>query len=348
MAGAVGCGSSDAPPAGPEPPAGLEPRTYAMGWTPNPPRPSEVLFVETTERVAEVADVVLLQEPVPWSRLLAGEPMDDLVEEKGEVADYFRALGLELVWLVDPLDGLDRRKETPALVEAGRSLREPDIRAMHAEWVRRLAERTEPRWFGLASEVNTLAARGEPVLWETVRDLVNDLAPDVRAASPGSRVFVSFQVDDAWNRFGLPSRVDHFALADSFDVDLLGLSTYPVFVFDAPAEIPDDYFSRFRETTDLPLALVEGGWASEDSDVFEADPEEQVAFFRRMEELLDGVDAELWVFLLFADLDVPSLGLPPDRAEALARFSRMGVVDTELVPKPAHATWVEIFERPLP
>ena len=252
------------------------------------------------------------------------------------------------VWLVDPLDGLDRTREPPELREAGRSLMEPEIRAMHAAWVERVAERTRPEWFGLASEVNTLAARGDLELWVTVRDLVNELAPVVRSASPASRVFVSFQVDDAWNRFGLPTRVDHFALADSFDVDLLGLSTYPVFVFDAPAEIPDEYFSRFRESTDLPLALVEGGWASEDSDVFEADPEEQVAFFRRMEELLDGVDAELWAFLLYADLDVPSLGLPAERAEALARFSRMGVVDTQLEPKPAHAAWVEIFERPRP
>ena len=305
----VGCGGSEAPTSGPEPPT-AEPRTYRMGWATIPPRPSDALFVATAESVAAVSEVVLVQEPVPWPQLLAGEPMETLLAEKGELADFYRGLGLELVWLVDPLDGLDRRRETPELVAAGRSLREPEIRALHREWVWRLAERTRPGWFGLASEINTLAARGDLELWTVVRDLVNGLAPEVRQTAPGARVFVSFQVDD-------------------------------------PSQIPDDYFARFDEAADVPLALVEGGWASESSDVFEATPEEQGPFFRRTEELLDGVEAVLWAFLIYADLDLASLGLPPDRAEALGRFARMGVVDTALAPKPAHAVWTSIFERPL-
>src|SRR5688572_7284591 len=44
----------------------------------------------------------------------------------------------------------------------------------------------------------------------------------------------------------------------------------------------------------------------------------------RMDRLLDQVGAEMWVFLLYADLDVASYGLPPDRAAALTNFSRMG------------------------
>lgn len=35
--------------------------------------------------------------------------------------------------VVDPLDGLDRRKENPELVALGRSILEPEIRALHEE-----------------------------------------------------------------------------------------------------------------------------------------------------------------------------------------------------------------------
>jgi hypothetical protein len=63
--------------------------------------------------------------------------------------------------------------------------------------------------------------------------------------------------------------------------------------------------------------------------------------------LLDGIDAKAWVFLLYADLDLDSYDLPPDREAGFANFSRMGIVDVELDPKPAAAVWDSVFARPL-
>ena len=177
-----------------------------------------------------------------------------------------------------------------------------------------------------------------------------DLAPEVRAVSPGTGVFVSFQMEDARGLFGLPSRVDHFEIIDDFDIDALGLSSYPVFVFETPAGVPDDYFARFDAATDLPLLFVEGGWSSEDTEILRATPQEQAAFFRRYEELLDGVEAGLWVMLTFTDIDIEQLvangQLSPERAAGLSHFARMGIVDVELAPKPAYEVWEEIFSRP--
>ncbi|MCZ6825863.1 MAG: hypothetical protein O7E50_09280, partial [Gemmatimonadetes bacterium] len=124
------------------------------------------------------------------------------------------------------------------------------------------AREIRPAHYGLASEINTLAAHGDPVLYAELVDLNNTLAPQIRAIAPGAQVFVSFQVDDAWNLFPLPGpSIDHFALIDDFDLDVLGLSSYPVFVWETPDQIPDTYFSRFRDATDLPLILVEGDGA---------------------------------------------------------------------------------------
>lgn len=349
LAGALtGCASdTSAPTDGDEDPQPAEARTYAMGWTPNPPRASDELFLATVDSAARVSEVTILQQPVPWARLLAGASMEDLVAERVELAGFLRTKGFEIVFLVDPLDGLDRTKETPELVETGRSLLEPEIRGLHADWVRAVAREVRPAWFGLASEINTLAARGDTALYRVVKGLVNDLAPEVRSLAPGSRVFVSFQVEDAWNLFELPSRVDAFELLDDFDVDAIGLSSYPGFAYASPDEIPDDHLARFDAATGLPLLFVEGGWSSADVGSARGTPQEQSAFFARYEELLDGVDARLWVGLTFADLDLGALDLPPEREAGLASFSRMGIVDTELRPKPAHAVWERIFARPL-
>ena len=199
---------------------------------------------------------------------------------------------------------------------------------------------------GLASEVNTLGQHGDPGLYAEVVDLVNGLAPEVRGLSPGTEVFVSFQVEDAHGLM-IPADGEGFGLIDDFQVDFLGLSSYPVFLFDTPADVPDDHLSRFRQETDLPLAMVEGGWSSETVPLAEADPVEQEAYFRRYGELLDGIDARLWILLTFADLDLDSFGLPPDREDALRNFARMGIVDSDLRRKPSFAAWEEIQARPL-
>jgi hypothetical protein len=321
-------------------------RTYAMGWAPTAPRADVSLVLAVMDSMSRVSDIAILQQPVPWPELLAGAPMDSLVEDRASVATYLRNLGMDIIFLVDPLDGLDRRKEDPGLVDTGHSILEPSIRALHDQWVLRIAQRVKPAYFGLASEINTLAARGDPTLYAAVRAMINDLAPQVRQRSPGTRVFVSFQADEANGRLG-PEPVDDFALIGDFDIDALGLSSYPVFAFDSPADIPADYFQKFADATDLPLLLVEGGWSSADVPWAHGTPEQQVELIDRFEELLDGVKAEAWVMLTFTDLDVNALGLDPERAAGLSNFAHMGILDTQLHRKPAYAAWERIYQRPL-
>lgn len=316
-----------------------------MGFAPGLPRPGTVAeVIEIIDSLVVVADVTIIQQAVPWPELLAGAPMDSLVEDRGGLTDFLRARGLEIVFLVDPLDGLDRRMEAFELVAAGRSILEPAIRQMHEDWVRAIATRVQPEWFGLASEINTLAARGDPALYAEILDLVNTLAPQVRARAPGTRVFVSFQADEANGAFGVPP-IDHFALIDDFDIDALGMSSYPVFAFDTPADVPANYFTAFAAATSLPLIFVEGGWSSADTQLTSGTPQEQADWVTRSAQMLDEVDAELMVLPIFTDLDIPALGLPPDRAQTLSNFAFMGIFDTELRRKSAYGAWVAWFER---
>lgn len=329
-----------APDPGADPGPGPAPRTYRMGFAPTPPRGTIESIIQTAQAIAQRGELVLVQQEVPWAAFLDGtQTMQEAIDEREELAGFLHALGLEVVYLLDPLDGLDRRKEPPDLVARGRSIVEPEIRAIHDGWAVEMARVFRPVWYGLASEVNTLADLGDPALHGAVRDMVNALSPQVKAASPGTRTFVSFQADQAYGLSGFPRNVDHFALIDDYAVDALGLSTYPVFVLDDPSQIPGDFFTRFDLATDRPLLLVEGGWNSGITAATSGTPTEQADFFRRIAAMLDEVDAEAWVFLFYADLDLSSYGLPPDREAGLSNFSKMGIVDVDFVPKPAAAVW---------
>lgn len=346
LSAVTACGKGTDEGTGP-PEDSTEARTYRMGFAPNAPRPELDILLAVIDSMSRVSDITIVQQAVPWPELLAGASMDSLVEDRGGLVDYLRFKGMDIIFLVDPLDGLDRRREDPGLTEAGRSIVEPGIRAMHEEWVRRLAARVRADWFGLASEINTLAARGDPVLYGVIRDVVNTLAPQVREASPSTKVFVSFQVDEANGGNGrIDPIIDHLALIDDYDIDGLGLSSYPIFFFDSPDDVPADWFERFDDATDLPLLMVEGGWSSENVPWSNGSPQQQVDFLKKYEALLDGIDAEAWVMLTFTDLDIAALGLPADRAEGLSNFARMGILDRNLQRKPAYAEWLRIFERP--
>jgi hypothetical protein len=265
---------------------------------------------------------------------------------------FLRGLGLHVSILVDPLDGLDRTRESNETRNAGRSLNESSLRTLHQQWVELLASRYKPDYLGLASEINSLAARGDPVLFANIRDMCNELAPRVRQLSPATKVFVSFQVDEAWGRPPIPpSAVDQFALTRSFDIDVLGLSSYPSFFFNAPDEIPDDYFRRLQVAAGKPVLMAEGGWTSAPAATGEtsASLAQQAEYYSRVLGLLDAAQAELVILLLFADLDIEAYkrAAPDVDVEGLRPFAHMGIVSPSLVPKPAANVWYAKFALPL-
>lgn len=329
-------------------------RAYRMGWFLVPPEPSVESILATLPEAAKHSDAVLLQREVPWSRILAGTPMETIAAEDydGLIA-YLRGLGLHVSILVDPLDGLDRTRESNETRSAGRSLNEPELRALHEKWVELLAARYRPDYFGLASEINSLAARGDPALFANIRDMCNRLAPRIRAASPATKVFVSFQVDEAWGRPPIPpSAVDQFALTREFDIDVLGLSSYPSFFFPTPAEIPDDYFRRLQIASGKPVIMAEGGWSSDPFGTGETASSlaEQSSFYTRFFELMDSVQPELIILLLFADMDMDAwtaASPPGTNVQGLRPFAHMGIANPKLRPKPAFAVWESKFTLPL-
>ena len=94
---------------------------------------------------------------------------------------------------------------------------------------------------------------------------------------------------------------------------------------------------------------AEGGWSSGSVSTptasFISTPQLQEQYIRQQRILLDEVKAIALFQLVFTDIEIASLAPPiPDN---LGYFIYLGMVDVNLQPKPAMATWDELFKLTL-
>ena len=89
--------------------------------------------------------------------------------------------------------------------------------------------------------------------------------------------------------------------------------------------------------------VVEGGWPSASIGALQSSPQLQARYIHRQSELLDAAHAAAVFQLTFTDLDHASIPQPP--GSILPLFAALGMVDKQLRPKPALATWDSVFAR---
>ena len=333
-------------PNGPSPPTG-PPRMFLMGFSPIPPKADQATVLPNLEMWTRRADAGIMHIPPPWDSLLAGTRPDSLVlRAVVPIANYYRAKGLRIVITLDVTDGLNRAAEAPALIGAGRSLTEPAVQMLYRRYARAIDSLITPAYLGLAAETNLIRAAASPTLYAAVRQAANDAAADVRARDGAVRLYVSVQVDVAWGALGGGGYAGIATdLADFPFVQVVGLSAYPYLAgFAEPDSVPLDYYERITRGTAPPGMLVEGGWTSASVGGVVSDPAKQARWIRRQFALLDSAKAVGVFQLTFADLDTTGLGLPA--GSILPLFASIGLVDKDLVPKPALAPWDSAFARP--
>jgi len=320
----------------------LPPRTYVMGFSAVPPRFDAALVPPVVDLFARRADAgLVLQEP-PWAELLSGGDPEALVRANPlGIADYFRAKGLRVVASIDPADGLDRSRDSPALVAAGRRLAEPEVRDLYRRYVGAFVTLVRPEALTLASETNLIRAVAPASVYGGVVAAANLAAAEARLRAPALPLMITVQVDVASGR--LPGGVGAGIAQDRADfpfLQALGLSSYPYLAgFNDPEELPLDYYSRLVADAPLPLYVIEGGWTS--SSALGGSPEEQRRYIERHARILDTARALAWFQITFTDLDAAVLpaGIGP--------FASLGLVDVSLQPKPALTSWDAAFARPL-
>jgi hypothetical protein len=341
--GGMACSTESSP----EPPAGPTGRVYRMGFSGIPPRPDIPTAIASIDMWSLRADAAIMSEEPPWDSLVAGVPAETLVaRDRVGLVNYFRSKGHEIWVYLDPANGLNRAGESDKLVAMGRSMTEPEIQFLYRRYAVVMDSMLAPAHLGLALETNLIRGISPPVLYQAIRQVVNDAAADLRARNTLAKLSVSVQVDYAWGSMtGSPFRGIDQDFADFSFIEEVGLSSYPYLAgFKEPEDIPLNYYSRLLEGRTMRAMVTEGGWSSVTLDTIISSEDKQRRYIERQFQLLDAVDATAVFQLTFADLDLSSF--PPEPpGSILPLFVHLGLVDADLHPKAALSSWDQGFQR---
>lgn len=325
------------------PAAPVATRPYFMGFSAIPPTLDFNVQLQVLGLFIPRSDAALILNEVPWDSLLDGVPPDDFVrrQQKG-LADYYRSKGLAIVASVDPTNGLDRSADSGPLVARGCSLTEASIRDLYRDYVVALDTLIHPDYLSLGSETNLVRAVAPGPLYTAVVQNAAEAAAAVRAVDANVKLFTTVQVEIAWGRIlGTPAFVGIAQDRADFPFDqALGLSSYPYLAgFADPDSLPSDYYSRLMLGSPLPMLMIEGGWSSTTVSSTVTSPDMQRRYIARQADLLEGVDAAAWFQITFTDLDLAvwPAGITP--------FAYLGLVDKNLVAKPALSAWDAVFAK---
>ena len=320
-----------------------------MGFSAIPPSANQALVLANLDMWGKRADAAIMHVDVQWAAMLAGTSATAAARANAlDLANYYRAHNLPIVLMLDVTNGLARNQEAAELVAAGRSITEPAIQRLYRDYVVAIVDVVRPTQIGLAAETNLIRAAAPRAVYDAVVKMTNDAAADLRARGVTTPLYVSVQVEVAWGRLGVGSQPTYVGIDDDLRdfpfITALGLSSYPYLAgFAKPDDLPNDYYSRIPGSRALPLMVVEGGWTSGSVGALQSSPEIQARYIHRQAELLDAAKAAAVFQLTFTDLDISAFPQPP--GSILPLFAALGMVDTQLRPKPALAVWDSLYAR---
>jgi hypothetical protein len=324
----------------------------AYGFFPSPPEGTLDSVLSHFKDMGEHADFILVQPNIPWEDFRGGvEGESQAPTDLRNQTVLARQNGLEWVFVVDPLNGLNRREflGLPAGWEA--SFANPDMRSAFTNFTLWIVREFSPRYLGLASEINTYLD-AYPADAENYLSLYRETYDRVKAEAPDTQVFVTFQWDDLNNMFapaaeGRPASQTNWEQVEAFEprLDLWAISSYPYFAFPTGEGIPADYYTPLLERTAKPLAVTEGGWTTQPLGPIQGDEQGQVAYLQAIHDQL-GERLSFWVYLILTDFNMDSYGeimrqqgRPESDIEGISMFSAVGLQHFDGAPKPAMAVW---------
>ena len=236
-------------------------------------------------------------------------------------------LGLSPTTLDQGRKELDLPAELRRRAGADISFANPVIRKAFVKTAVALA-RLQPDYLCLATEINFLAMQRLPEYLHFA-GLYKQAYRAVKRVSPDTKVFVSFQWEwmrilDAKEPFKIK---EHSKVIDIFrpELDVVGLTTYPSYFHQTPAELVPDYYSwiyRHARQSDE-ILLMEVGWPTGGS----GSEGEQVAYIRRLPALLEPVNVSVVAWALLHDISL---------AEFDADLNTVGLITNSGQQKPGY------------
>jgi hypothetical protein len=329
---------------------GAEPPTL-YGFFPSPPVLTTESVIATFKAMGEHGSAVLIQRAIPWKEFSAGDPPGSAdITDLGGIVRLARANGLEPVFVIDPLNGLDRRRFMNLPEGWTPSFANPDVRAAMTNYALRIVKEFHPRFLALGSEINTWQDT-HPDDYPHYLALYREIYAKVKAAAPRTQVFVTFQWDELNNLMpgvdgGKEPYETRWEQVEAFEprLDLWAISTYPYVVYRSAREIPADYYARLAARTAKPLAVAECGYTSRSVGNLHGSPRDQAMFLEALHDQL-GARLRVWIYTMLNDISLDSYAGTMKRqgnggdVQTLGWFQYIGLRAADGTPKPGLAAW---------
>ncbi len=322
----------------------------AYGFFLSSPEITAESLLATIEVIGQHGDIMLNMPQVPWADFIESpEAESQAIEDMRGSIELARQHGLEIIFVIDPLQAFDRRVIATMPDElAGGDFSTPGVRSAFMNYAMRLVREFHPRYLGLASEINTYAD-AQPEDFSNYLTLYHETYAAIKAEAPDTLIFVTIQWEDT-NSVGLfsddsPGEIK-WDIVDQFepDLDVYAISTYPYFAFEGAAQIPEDYYSPLLSRTSKPLAIAEGGFLSQDVGAFHGSAQDQIDYLHAIDGQL-GERLAFWAYLIIDDVNTRAYadfltehGSPAEE-ESLALFGYLGLRTKDGEPKPALGVW---------
>lgn len=328
-------------------------KTTAYGFFPSPPEATLQSVMDLYKALGNHADVVLLQQNVPWEEFLQGADV-----KSARITDitnqYILAAqnNLEIIFIVDALNGLNRREFLSLPAKWETTFANPDVRAAFKNYTLRIVQDFHPRYLGLASEINTYMD-AHPEDAPNFISLYNEVYAAVKTEAPETQIFVTFQWEDLNNAFPQPEEGNRKKFDTNWEqvevfepnLDLWVISSYPFITFENGADIPADYYTPLLTRTSKPLAIAEGGFISRDAGPANGSPQSQVDYLNAIHSQI-GERLTFWIYLILSDFNLKSYekimrrqGQSNDDMNTLGMFTSVGLREFDGTPKPALDVW---------
>ncbi|MCE9622327.1 MAG: hypothetical protein K8R99_08290 [Actinomycetia bacterium] len=312
----------------------------AYGFFPVPPEATLDSVFQLFDDMRDHGDFVLIQHNTNWLDFVnGGEGESQTRTDLANQVELARSRNLDYIFVADALNGLNRTEFVGLPDGWEASFANPDVRRAYRNHVLWIVETFAPRYLGLGSEINTYMD-AHPEDAPNFVSLYNEIYALVKAQSPTTQVFVSFQWEDLNNVVPQPGEGDREKFVPNWDeveafepnLDLWVISTYPYVVFDDGADIPADYYTPLLSRTDKPLAIAEGGFSSQPVGSTHSTAAGQAAYLETVHAQL-GSRLAFWTNTLLNDFavttDDPGLGV----------FAHSGLRESDGSAKPALAIW---------
>jgi hypothetical protein len=326
------------------------------GFFPSPPEATTQSVIDTYKAIGQHGDVVLLQQSIPWEAFATSADADSPV-----ITDIHNQYllahqnGLEVIFVVDPLNGLNRREFQGLPAGWQPSFANPQVRAAFSNYTLRIVREFHPKYLGLASEINTYNDT-HPDDFPYYLSLYNEVFAKIKAEAPDTQVFVTFQWEELNNLIpslsqGAPYAVN-WSQVEQFEpnLDLWAISSYPFVIFSSGADIPADYYAPLLARTTKPLAVAEGGYSSAPVGAFQGDPQSQVDYLNAIHFQIGGSRLSFWIYLLINDINLASYAALMNQKgtdiNTLGMFASVGLTMSDRTPKPALAVWDSFRSAP--